>query len=284
MLNNLKNIAFIVEHGEDSPHSGLGDHAARIARSQNAHLIGIYGIDTAGGHPASGHVRGTAALQEAAARRQREQERHVIRAGRHLADLSNRFGISAEFRVVMLDHVETDIARHSIYCDLVMVGHPPSGRWPAEWAPDRILAESGSPVLIVPEGWQGDTIGKRVMVAWNGSREARRSITDAMPFILAADEVRVVVVDAEGDPRWEGGDPGATIAHHLARHGARIEVDQIKSDGKPVAEALLAHAQATESDLLVIGAYSRSRMYQRLFGGVTTTLLAETPIPLLISD
>lgn len=165
-----------------------------------------------------------------------------------------------------------------------MVGHPPSGRWPAEWAPDRILAESGSPVLIVPESWRDGTIGKRVMVAWNGSREARRSVTDAMPFILAADTVRIVVVDAEGDPRWEGSDPGATVAHHLARHGADIEVDQISSDGRPVAEALLGHAQATGSDLLVIGAYSRSRMYQRLFGGVTTTLLGESPVPLLISD
>lgn len=284
MLNHLKNIAFVVEQGEDNPHSGLGDHAARLAQAHDAHLIGIYGIDTASGHPASGHVRGTQALQEAVARRQREQERRVIRAGRHLADLSSRYGISAEFRVVMLDHAETDIARHSIYCDLVLVGHPPSGRWPAEWAPERILAESGSPVLIVPEGWQGDAVGKRVMVAWNGSREARRSITDAMPFIVSAETVRVVVVDAEGDPRWEGGDAGATIAHHLARHGARIEVDQIASDGVPVAEALLNHANATDSDLLVIGAYSRSRIYQRLFGGVTTTLLAETPVPLLISD
>lgn len=73
-------------------------------------------------------------------------------------------------------------------------------------------------------------------------------------------------------------------AHHLARHGARIEVDQIQSDGAPVAEALLEHACASQTDLLVIGAYSRSPMYQRLFGGVTTTLLAETPVPLLISD
>lgn len=184
----------------------------------------------------------------------------------------------------MLDYSDPDIGRHSLYCDLVMVSHPPSERWPAEWAPDRILAESGSPVLIVPGSWQGDAIGKRGMVAWNGSREARRSITDAMPFIVSADEVRVVVVDADREPRWEGTMPGATLAHHLARHGARIEVDEISSDGAPVAEALLRHAGTSGTDLLVVGAYSRSRLYQRLFGGVTSALLAEVPVPLLISD
>ena len=284
MINTLKNIAFVVEEGAEDGHSDLGDHAARLAQAHDAHLIGIYAIDTASGHRASGHVRGAQALQEAAARRQLEQERRVIRAGRHLARLTGRYGVSAEFRVVMLDHAEADIGRHSLYCDLVMVSHPPSERWPAEWTPDRILAEGGSPVLIVPQAWQQERIGKRVMVAWNGSREARRSITDAMPFIVPAEEVRVVIVDGDKDPRWKGADAGATLAHHLARHGARIEVDQIQSDGGPVAEALLEHARGSQTDLLVIGAYSRSRMYQRLFGGVTTTLLAETPVPLLISD
>lgn len=284
MINRMKNIAFVVEEGAGESHSDLGDHAARLARIHDAHLIGIYAIDTTSGHRASGHVRGAQALQEAAAGRQREQERRVIRAGRHLARLTSRHEISAEFRVVMLDHSDENIGRHSLYCDLVMVSHPPSDRWPAEWTPDRILAEGGSPVLIVPQTWQQEPIGKRVMVAWNGSREARRSITDAMPFIVSADEVRVVVVDSDKDPRWEGADAGATLAQHLARHGAKIEVDQIQSGGAPVAEALLEHAKASRTDLLVIGAYSRSRVYQRLFGGVTTTLLAEVPVPLLISD
>lgn len=284
MLNNPKNIAFVVEEGDDNPHAELGDHAARLAEIHDAHLIGIYGIDTGLRRPTSGYPRGTRGLQEVSTQRQREQEHKVVRAGRHLAELSRKYGISAEFRVVMLDHADVDISRHSIYCDLVMIGHPSSGRWPAEWAPDHILAASGSPVLIVPAGWKGETIGKRVMVAWNGSREARRSINDAMPFIVSAESVNVVVVDADDDPRWEGAEAGATIAHHLARHGARIEVDQIKSEGAPVADTLLDHATTSGADLLVIGAYSRPRLYQRLFGGVTTTLMAEAPIPLLISD
>lgn len=273
MLSTLKNIAFLVEQGGEHAHPGLGEHAAALAQRHGAHLIGVYGITTAAAHPSSGYARGASAVQEVTARRLREQEQKVISAGRHLADLSRRYSIGAEFRMVMLDHADGDITRHSTYTDLVMVRHPPSEQWPAEWTPERILEVSGSPVLIVPDEWQGETIGKQVMVAWNGSREARRSISDAMPFIQAADTARVVVVDADRDPGRHGAEPGATIAHHLARHGARVEVDRIASDGAPVAEALL-----------VIGAFSRSRMYQRLFGGVTTTLLAETPIPLLISD
>lgn len=284
MLSTLKNIAFLVEQGGEDVHPGLGQHAAALAQRHGAHLIGVYGIATGSAHPSSGYARGASAVQEVTARRLREQEDKVISAGRHLADLSRRHSIGAEFRMVMLDHAGEDIARHSTYTDLVMVGHPPSEQWPAEWTPERILAASGSPVLIVPDEWQGEAIGKQVMVAWNGSREARRSISDAMPFILSADTVRVVVVDADRDPGRHGAVPGATIARHLARHGARVEVDQIASDGDTVAEALLAHATATGTDLLVVGAYSRSRIYQRLFGGVTQTLLAEVPVPLLISD
>ena len=272
------------QQGGENAHPGLGQHAAALAQRHGAHLIGVYGITTGAAHPSSGYARGASTVQAVTARRLRDKEAKVISAGRHLADLSRRYSIGAEFRMVMLDHADDDIARHSTYTDRVMVGHPPSEQWPAEWTPERILAASGSPVLIVPDEWQGDAIGKQVMVAWNGSREARRSISDAMPFILSADAVRVVVVGADRDPGRHGAVPGATIAHHLAHHGARVEVDQIASDGDTVAEALLAHAAACGTDLLVVGAYSRSRLYQRLFGGVTQTLLAEVPVPLLISD
>lgn len=69
MINTLKNIAFVVEEGAEDGHSDsdLGDHAARLAQAHDAHLIGIYAIDTASGHRASGHARGAQALQKAAA-------------------------------------------------------------------------------------------------------------------------------------------------------------------------------------------------------------------------
>lgn len=95
MLNTLKNIAFISEEGADEGPSSLGEQAARLARAHDAHLIGIYAIDTMPTHPASGHVRGARALQEASAERRREQERRVIRAGRHLARLTSRHGTAA---------------------------------------------------------------------------------------------------------------------------------------------------------------------------------------------
>lgn len=282
MLTNLKSIAFIVGETQHETSSGLADRAATLAQLHGAHLIGIYRASSS--RPSDGsYVRGTAAMHDVASRIARHREEQALIISRHIAELSRKHGISAEFRIVWSDHVEQDIVTHSLHCDLVVMGHPLPSGWPGSWLPENILAASGIPVLIIPERWHRDHIGERVMLAWNGSREARRGITDAMPFIANAESVIVLIVDADRHPRQHGPEPGSDIAAYLARHSTDVIVDRIASDGSPVAEAILDHAIASDVDLLVIGAYSHARMIQRLVGGVTETLLHEVPVPLLLS-
>ncbi len=150
-------------------------------------------------------------------------------------------------------------------------------------SPEKLLLASGSPVLVIPSGWKSESIGNKILVGWNASREARRAVADALPFLVAASSVTLLVVDSEERAGRHGEEPGADIALYLARHGARVEVEQVLSKGTPVADIILSFARDHGMDLIVIGAYSHARSVEMLFGGVTRTLLKLAPVPLLMS-
>jgi nucleotide-binding universal stress UspA family protein len=95
--------------------------------------------------------------------------------------------------------------------------------------------------------------------------------------------VTLLVVDSEQRAGRHGEEPGADIALYLTRHGARVEIEQVLSQGSPVADVILSFAAAHGMDLIVIGAYSHARSVEMLFGGVTRTLLKLAPVPLLMS-
>jgi len=150
-------------------------------------------------------------------------------------------------------------------------------------SPEKLLLASGAPILVIPSGWKSESIGNKILVSWNASREARRAVADALPFLVAASSVTLLVVDSEERARRHGEEPGADIALYLARHGVRVEVKQVLSKGSPVADIILSQAANHGVDLIVIGAYSHARSIEMLFGGVTRTVLKQAPVPVLMS-
>jgi nucleotide-binding universal stress UspA family protein len=148
---------------------------------------------------------------------------------------------------------------------------------------DQLVLESGRPVLIIPNAAARGSLGERVLVAWNGRREAARAAFDALPVLRQAKEVKVVWVN----PQWEGeplGDiPTADICLALARHGVRCEgTEQIKPHVN-VGETLLACAKDTAANLLVMGCYGHARLREFVFGGASRHVLQHMPIPILMS-
>src|SRR5882757_4725210 len=87
-------------------------------------------------------------------------------------------------------------------------------------SPVKLLLSSGAPILVIPSGWKSELIGNKILLGWNASREARRAVADALPFLVAASSVTLLVVDSEQRAGRHGEDPGADIALYLARHGA----------------------------------------------------------------
>ncbi len=163
----------------------------------------------------------------------------------------------------------------------MIVGGPRPGGLPSDWSAEALLLATGVPFLLLPEPWTGSA-AEHVVVAWNASREARRAIADALPFLVGALSVTILVVDPQKNPR-HGEEPGADVAHYLTRHGAKVVVEQVQSHGEPIAKVILAYAERHNTDLIVVGAYSHARTTEMIFGGVTRSLLRDAAVPLLIA-
>jgi nucleotide-binding universal stress UspA family protein len=103
-----------------------------------------------------------------------------------------------------------------------------------------------------------------------------------MCFLVGAQSAKALIVDPDGC-KMLGKDFGCDIGQHLARHGAHVEVDQVASQGRPIAEVILAEALQSACDLLVVGARNPAHLREILFGNATRTLLAKMPVPVLVS-
>src|SRR5690606_23151579 len=110
----------------------------------------------------------------------------------------------------------------------------------------------GVPVLIVPDGWRVRASVKRVLVAWNATREARRAIVDALPYITMADRTSLLIVDPDRQEALHGPIPGLDIAHYLARHGAKVHTREENSYGRAVQQVIEAVATEEDADLIVM--------------------------------
>jgi nucleotide-binding universal stress UspA family protein len=173
-------------------------------------------------------------------------------------------------------------ARHA---DLTIMLRP-GGTAPSDWRTsvfEGVLFGSGRPVLLIPPTWRDAPIGRNVVVAWNGKREAARALSDAAPLLENADTVTVLTVDARPSADGVGPAPGADIAAHLARRGLKVEVRNLDGLGHDAGEVLMEASAGLNGDLLVMGGYGRPRLHEWIFGGVTRAIIDRAQIPVLIS-
>jgi nucleotide-binding universal stress UspA family protein len=142
---------------------------------------------------------------------------------------------------------------------------------------DRIALESGRPVLVVPNAAHSTKLPSRIVVGWNGSREAARALFDALPFLIDAAEVHVVDVAEAERPSSV-----ARVCEMLERHDVRCSIDVITS-GAVSGPALIERAGYHGADLLVMGCYGHSRLRELVFGGATRYALEHAAISVLMS-
>ncbi|OBQ71185.1 universal stress protein [Mesorhizobium erdmanii] len=135
----------------------------------------------------------------------------------------------------------------------------------------------GRPVLVAASNCEL-MLANTVLVAWKDTREARRAIADALPFLSKAKDVIVATIDSEHD---DVRNSLADVAVYLEHHGimARTEI----LSGEPEGERLTAFARSIHADLIVSGAYGHSRLREWAFGGMTRTLVQESGINRLMS-
>jgi len=165
------------------------------------------------------------------------------------------------------------ISRHARSADLIVAGGAPLGLEGNYRAADpaELVMLSGRPVLVAPPK-PGKFHGRGVVVAWKDTREARRALSDSLPFLMAAEDVVVIECcdkDAVADARTNTAD----VVQHLRRHGVEAFGKAVATSPERVSTELNIAAQDIGADLIVAGAYGHTRLGEWAFGGVTHDLL-----------
>jgi nucleotide-binding universal stress UspA family protein len=168
--------------------------------------------------------------------------------------------------------------------DLVVIGQAdPGARAAPTWRPEEIVIGCGRPVLMIPYVGRYPQVGHRVLVAWDGSREAVRALNDALPLIRAADVVTVMTVRARPKSRETSGGSMDRVLHHLSRHGINARPVEALQSGVAISDVLLSRSVDLAADLIVAGAYHHSQLRETLLGGVSRALFQRMTLPVLMS-
>lgn len=255
--------------------------ASVLAQEHGAHLIGVFMQPEAAATTPEMFARGTGILDVI---KDSEAELEKIESGfrARFEEIASRHGIRPEWR--LSPHFDSEVGMHAHYADLAMIVHPsPTG--PTAGPPglmESLVLASGRPIIMFPSHCKVNRF-RRILVGWNARREAIRCVADSLPLLVRADAVEVLVIDCERHAKDHGQEPGADIARHLVRHGARVEVKRLSSDGEDVGGVLLSRAEAISADLVVMGAYGHSSLSKWMFGSVTRTVLREARLPVMMS-
>lgn len=168
---------------------------------------------------------------------------------------------------------------HARVRDLTMVPVPESYD---QWYAESIIFGSGRPTLVLPETPRARPFElSTVAVAWDFSRAAARAVSDAMPLLEKAKQVRIVTVANE--KKLDSKHSAEALARNLARHGIDVVLDKVDAAGRPIGEVLEAYTVSHRVDVLVMGAYGHARWREFILGGATKSLLSRPPLPILLS-
>lgn len=268
-------IRDVLVHLADDTHSdGRLGAAAAIAENFDAHLIGLH-VTMPQYLP--GHVQ-TYFTSEMLRELGERKDRATADAKSHFDAWIKQAGVRAEWRHAEGDPART-VASHGRYADIIVVSqHDFQVEEGGNIAEEVVISCSG-PAIAVPFTGEFKTLGRRVLVAWNGSREAARATHDALPFLAQAEKVLVLSVDTPDEKHIAGTD----ISTHLARHGVRVEVHNREQGEIGVGDAILNASSDFGADLLVLGAYGHSRVRELVLGGATRHLLRHMTVPVLMS-
>jgi nucleotide-binding universal stress UspA family protein len=256
------------------------DFAISLARRFEAHLCGVGFLYEV---PLPTSIFGRAAIELIEAEQRRYEAATQSAIGNFEAAVRSS-GIGAETHLLKGSFATAaeNFGRLARRFDIAVLSQgEPQNLPPRELVIEAALFDSGRPVLIVPYIQREAMTLNRVLVCWDGSRNAARAIGDALPLLAQANQVQVVVVS--GEPGKDNEISGADIAHHLARHDLKVELKQIVADDLDVANIILSHAADFGADFMVMGGYGHSRLREFVLGGATRGILSAMTVPTLMS-
>lgn len=258
------------------------DQAIAMATAWDAHLdVLCMGLDRT---QAGFYYAGANALilQETITRAQ-EEARDVEAHVKKILQASD-IRWSLDSGVAQLADMGRHVAQRARFSDLAILPQPYGDKRGVELEPilESAMFDGTAPVLMVPGDASVLTAPKRILLAWNESDEALVAARSALPLLMQADTVRIVVVNPPAHSPTRS-DPGGLLSQYLSRHGVNCEIDVLSKTLPRVSDVILRHATDTDSDLIVMGAYGHSRFREAILGGATRNMLEHAKIPVFLA-
>jgi nucleotide-binding universal stress UspA family protein len=260
--------------------SGGVAYAADLAARLDGSLTGVYV------YPSPLYMLppyGSADLLEAILENARDIERTAHASKDAFLAWSRTIGVRQANWQVAEGQLPQTLAHIGNWHDLLVLERNPELPWGAPAELGEIVLGSRLPCIVAPAGMREARLD-RIALAWNGAAEAVRAIHAALPLLLHAKQVFLL----EGTPReldveigWK---PPFDIDEYLARHSIAAEHIEIDADDAHAGEVLLDAALGTAANLLVMGAYGRTRFSEWVFGGATRSLLRDAPFPVFLRN
>lgn len=180
-----------------------------------------------------------------------------------------------------------ELSAHARLSDLLILGREDkedtkamSGNGFSEY----VVFSVGRPVLVLPPGHEQKMIGQRILVCWDGSREAARALADAAPFLQVAGEIMTLTVQEEKGVLRSLAAPLDELKAYCHAHSYAISKYIHRDRAQQSIENVISSVSAEEKiDLIVMGAYGHSRVREWILGGATQFLLKASPVPVLFS-
>ncbi|MEM5436617.1 universal stress protein [Paraburkholderia diazotrophica] len=274
------NYKTLLVHIDDSRRSSARvEIALELAQRWDAHLIGLYVVCQDIFRPVFSEdesLRLARAEAQAVEREQKARDAFLAAA--------ERAGRSVEWRAPSGPPLDA-ATLHARHADLLVLGQEdpkdPAAYIERNFVGNLVLG-AGRPALVIPYAGAVRTLGENILIAWDGSREAARAMTDALPLLKRARFVGVDIVQLAGQHAYVP--EGIDVAAWLDAHGVRASFSTTpKHVGVGTGATLLNRVSDLHVDLLVMGAYGHSRTRERVFGGVTRTMLESMTVPVLMA-
>ena len=268
----MKSILVHIE-GDDGQDARL-QAAFDLARASNGHLVCLSVMPYAAyalGDPAMGAFPVTTLIDAVEARRR--EERVAVEAR-----LSHE-GVSWEWHAADGDSTDR-LVEYARLADVVVMSAGPFSKAGAMQLgiTGDVAIRAPAPVLAVPAAARGLNATGPALVCWDGGQEAARALRAALPLLAMSQGVTLLTVE-EKDTQFGV----RAAAAFLSRHGINADVLERAKGSSSIEQVIRSVAAERQSAYIVQGAYGHSRMRQMLFGGVTRGLLADAPVPILLS-
>jgi nucleotide-binding universal stress UspA family protein len=256
-------------------------YAASLARATGAHLIGaaMFGVSRTvfpNGYQDSPGTLSASYFQPLA-----DQARQALA---HFGKVAGEMEVRHEQRFVC-DQADDGLARMARFADLVVVGQDdPAESMPdmAVRLPDYLILNCARPVVVVPRSDPAPWHSAKVLVAWDGSKEASFALSASLPLLRRSSGVILVALAGHDAADEEFRNEQADLKHFLARHHVTPQMLVRDTDGD-TGHALLALAKEAGCGMLVMGCFGHSRFRELCLGGASRTVLADAGIPVLFA-